>query len=64
MKKVVLVSFMKYSTNIVNSGYGMVYAEGAGYDIADLNVIGKISVATGLNRLNNPPTSNSNDVFI
>lgn len=50
---------MKYSTNLVTNGYGMAYAYGTGYDIADMNVIGQISIETGLNKLNHPPTTNS-----
>lgn len=59
VKKVSLVSFMKYSTNIVQDGYGIVYSQGFGYDIADLNIIGTMEIKTGLNPLNNPPNFNS-----
>lgn len=40
VKKVSLVTFMKYTTNTVKDGYGIVYSEGSGYDLADLNMIG------------------------
>lgn len=42
VKKVSLALFMKYSTNSINNAYGMVYTEGIGYDLADLNAIGTL----------------------
>lgn len=57
--KVGLAVFMKYSTGTVTDGYGIVYGEGSGYDVADLNVIGTVGVATGMNAAQSPPTTNS-----
>lgn len=64
VKKVSFVCFMKYSTNTVKDAYGIVYAQGSGYDVADLNIIGTMEIKTGLNALNDPPTSNSTHILI
>ena len=59
VKKISMVTFMKYTTSTVKDGYGIVYSEGSGYDLADLNMVGVMEIKTGLNALNHPPTSNS-----
>lgn len=58
VKKVSLACFVKYSTSTVTNGYGIIYGEGSGYDIADLNVVGSMKIQNGLSRLQSPPTSN------
>jgi hypothetical protein len=55
---------MRYSTNGVNNGYGIIHGEGTGYDIADLNIVGSIRIENGMNTLQNPPTTNSTPTII
>lgn len=38
----------------------MVYAQGSGYDLADLATVGTLEIAAGQNSLADPPTTNCN----
>lgn len=55
---------MSYNSNKVTNANGAVLAEGNGYDISDLNVVGTVQIKKGLNTLQNPPTSNSKAFYI
>jgi len=58
VKKVSVALFMKYSTDAFQNAYGIAYAQGNGYDMADLAVVGTLDIAAGQNLLVDPPTSN------
>lgn len=63
VKKISLLVLIDYAVGQVK-GQGIVFGEGAGYDLSDVNIVGKVGVVSGGNLLFNPSTSVATSTYL